>query len=205
VVDPIEDALLVHAWPRLAAAIAGNFCPTAFSNATNWSEPHIAGAPRSFSDTHCSAFRNEIRAIESRFCRFAPETQELLRSIPGIGANTAASLVAHIGDIHRFSSPEKLVAYIGLDCRVYQSGTSVNGRGFISKRGNRHLRSILFNAAFVARQRNPELKAYFEKKVNEGQHYYSALTAVERKLVHLIYPIWKRGTPFMAQKTLVRV
>ena len=94
-----------------------------------------------------------------------------------------------------FRVAEKLVAYVGIDCRVHQSGTSVNGRGFISKKGNRQLRSVLFNAAFVARQANPEFKAYFDKKVREGKHYTSALVAVERKLVHLVYAVWTRGTP----------
>ena len=106
-------------------------------------------------------------------------------------------LVAYVGDIRRFPSAESLVAYIGLDCRVHQSGTSINGKGFISKRGNRHLRSVLYNAAFIARQTNPALKAYFDKKVAEGKHYTAALVAIERKLVHVIYAVWTRGTPFV--------
>jgi transposase len=115
-----------------------------------------------------AALEHEILMLEAQFLLYAPATQCLLRSIPGIGAVSAASLVASVGDIHRFPSPEKLVAFIGLDCRVHQSGTSVKGKGFISKRGNHRLRSVLFNAAFIARQYNPELKTYFEKKTGEG-------------------------------------
>lgn len=142
------------------------------------------------------ALRKEIRRIERRFTQYEPDAQRLLRSIPGIGVLTAAALVGFIGDINRFSSPEKLVAYIGLDCRVKESGTSVKGKGFLTKCGNAHLRGVLFNAAFVARQKNPDLKTYFEKKIGEGKHYFSAMCAVERKLVHLIYAVWKRGSPF---------
>ncbi len=138
----------------------------------------------------------EMKEIEKKMDDYATETQKLLRSIPGIGKVTAASLVAYIGDIHRFFTPEKLTAYIGLDCRVHESGTSIHGKGYLTKRGNRYLRYILFNAAFIAKRRNPELKAYLEKKVPEGKHYFSALCAVERKLVHLIYAVWTRGTPF---------
>lgn len=138
----------------------------------------------------------EMRVIERQLNTYAPATQALLRSIPGIGQVTAAALVAHIGDIRRFSSPEKLVAYLGLDCRVHQSGTSIHGKGYLTKRGNRYLRHVLFNAAFIARRRNSTLKQYFEKKRAEGQHYFSALCIVERKLVHLIYAVWTRGTPF---------
>jgi transposase len=138
----------------------------------------------------------EIREIEKKMADYAIDTQKLLRSIPGVGKVTAASLVAYVGDINRFSSPEKLVAYIGLDCRVHESGTSIHGKGYITKRGSRYLRYILFNAAFIAKRRNPILKKYLEKKMSEGKHYFSALCAVERKLVHLIYAVWKRGTPF---------
>lgn len=138
----------------------------------------------------------EMKKIEKQMVVYATGTQTLLRSIPGVGSLTAASLVAHVGNIHRFASPEKLTAYIGLDCRVHQSGTSVHGKGYISKRGSTYLRYVLFNAAFIARRRNPELKQYFEKKRREGKHYTSALCAVERKLVHLIWAVWTRGTPF---------
>jgi transposase len=146
-----------------------------------------------------AALDHEILMLEREMRRYAPATQKLLRSIPGVGPVTAAVLVAYIGDINRFSSPEKLVAYVGLDCRVHESGTSIKGKGFISKRGNVHLRKILFNAAFIASQWNPELKAYFLKKTGEGKHYFSALCAVERKLIHLIYAVWKRGTPFKSE------
>jgi transposase len=141
-------------------------------------------------------FSKEILLLERQMRTYAPETQELLRSIPGIGKISAAALVAHIGDIRRFPSAEKLTAYVGLDCRVHQSGTSVHGKGFITKRGNSYLRGLLFNAAFIARQRNRDLKAFFERKLNEGKHYYNAQCAVERKLTHLIYAVWSRGTPF---------
>ena len=140
--------------------------------------------------------RKEIRTIESKFALYEPGAQRLLRSIPGIGITTAAALVAFVGDINRFPSPEKLVAYIGMDCRVHESGTSIKGKGYISKRGNSYLRRMLFNAAFIARQKNPDLKTYFKKKKSEGKHYFSALCAVERKLIHLIWAVWKRGTPY---------
>jgi len=139
--------------------------------------------------TVLEALSKEIKHIERSMRGYETETQKLLRSIPGLGSTTAAALVAFIGDINRFATPEKLVAYIGLDCRVYQSGTSVQGKGYISKHGNGYLRQMLFNAAFVARQHNPDLKSYHEQKLREGKHYFSALCAVERKLVHLIYAV----------------
>lgn len=144
----------------------------------------------------CKALDASLKKMKKRIGKPQSETQELLQSIPGIGPVCSAFLVGYIGDIHRFDHPGKLVAYLGLDCRVHESGTSIHGKGFLTKRGNRILRSLLFNAAFVARQYNAELQQFYEKKIAEGKHYCSAMCAVERKLVHLIYAVWKRGTPF---------
>lgn len=148
-----------------------------------------------------AGLRKEIKALERQIAAVMPETQKLLRSIPGIGALSAACLAAYVGDINRFASPEKLTAYLGLDCRVHESGTSIHGKGYLTKRGNKYLRSTLFNAAFIAQRRNPELKKFFEKKIKEGKHHFVALCAVERKLVHLVYAVWKRGTPFEMRNT----
>jgi hypothetical protein len=46
------------------------------------------------------------------------------------------------------------------------------------------------------------MKAYFEKRMGEGKHYVSALTAVERKLVHLIYAVWTRGTRYVERAAM---
>lgn len=146
--------------------------------------------------TMLATLSSEIAIIERKMDTYEIDTQRLLRTIPGIGRTSAALLVAYIGDIQRFASPEKLTAYIGLDCRVHESGTSIKGKGYLTKRGNTYLRHVLFMGAFVAAKRNLKLKAYFEKKRAEGKHYHSALCAVERKLVHLIYAVWSRHMPF---------
>lgn len=151
--------------------------------------------PNSFIAT-TKVLSKEIKALEGLMANYAGGVQKLLQSIPGVGKVTSAALLAHVGDVNRFDSAQKLTAYIGLDCRVYQSGTSINGKGFITKRGNTYLRFALFNAAFIARQHIPELRQFFDRKIKEGKHYFSASVAVERKLVHLIYAVWSRGTPF---------
>ena len=54
---------------------------------------------------------------------------------------------------------------------------------------------------FTARRSNPALRDFFKKKVSEGKHYTSALVAVERKLVHIIWAVWTRGTPFVQRSS----
>ena len=138
----------------------------------------------------------QIGRLEADMDGIKADEQKLLRSIPGIGRTCAAALAARIGDITRFSAPEKLVAYVGLDCRVHESGTSIKGKGYITKRGDRLLRHLLFLAANVSRRYVPELGAYYAKRRSAGKHHFSALCAVERKLVHIIWAVWTRGTPY---------
>lgn len=84
-----------------------------------------------------------------------------------------------------------------IDPRVHQSGTSINGKGYISKRGNKILRTRLFNAAAVAVLQDNMFKAFFQKKKSEGKPYRVALVATMRKMTHVIHAVWTRGTPFV--------
>jgi transposase len=144
-----------------------------------------------------AAIGREVAALDRAIAAHARDAQALLRSIPGVGPASSGAIVASVVDVRRFPSAEKLVAYLGLDCRVHESGSSVRGKGYLTKRGDRSLRHLLYMAAFVATRHVPELGAYYAKKRSEGHHHVSALCAVERKLVHLIWAVWTRGTPFV--------
>lgn len=160
-----------------------------------------AGLPASGAyEAVIAAVSVEVARIEADLSRLAKPAQALLRSIPGIGPASSAAIVATVTDIRRFDHPKKLVAYLGLDCRVHESGASVRGKGYITKKGDGMLRHALFMAAFVAAKRNPELHAYYEKKRAEGMHHTAVLCAVERKLVHVIWAVWTRGTPFVKRE-----
>jgi len=147
-----------------------------------------------------ASMSREIALIEGRLARMSLPEQQLLRSIPGIGPASSSAIVATVTDIRRFDHPKKLVAYLGLDCRVHESGASVRGKGFLTKKGDGLLRHALFMAAFIAARRNPELRAYYAKKRAEGMHHTAVLCAVERKLVHIIWAVWTRGTPFLKRE-----
>ena len=77
----------------------------------------------------------------------------LLTSIPGIGENLAARLIAEIGDISRFNNAKQLVAYAGIDPQVYESG-SYKGKFSISKKGNKRLRLLLYIAVSCSLRNN---------------------------------------------------
>jgi transposase len=126
-----------------------------------------------------------------------PVSYQLLTSLVGVGPAIAVSLSAEIGDIHRFPGAKQLVAYAGLDPRVRQSGTVLNRNTRLTKRGSAELRHSLFLAANIARQHDPELKAYYQKKRSEGRTYTEATVATARKLIYRVFAVLSRGTPYV--------
>lgn len=148
----------------------------------------------------------ELAATVTAFRKRAVATSDqtvstLLQSIPGIGPTIATALLAEIGSVDRFSSADALVAYAGLDPRVRQSGTSLHATGRLTKRGSPVLRQVLFQAAMTARQRDPELKTYYETKRQAGRTYTEVLVMVARKVLYRVYAVWKRKTPYVVTST----
>ena len=86
----------------------------------------------------------------------------VLITIPGIGTVIGGMILGEIGDILRFSTPGKLLAFAGLDPTVYQSGNFQAKRTRMSKRGSRVLRSALMNAAHNVVKNNATFKAYYD-------------------------------------------
>ncbi|MFH1406126.1 MAG: transposase [Nanoarchaeota archaeon] len=125
---------------------------------------------------------------------------ELLESIPGIGFKLAFTIWTEVGNINRFEDSNKLVAFSGLDPKIRQSGHCLNNQGKLTKRGSPHLRKALFVAANVARMHDPELKLYYEKKRKEGKRFTVAVCAVSRKLIHRVYAVWIRQTPYVKRE-----
>ena len=94
----------------------------------------------------------ELRLIDTDLGQAALGRPEVLRlmTVPGIDATVALSIVAAVGDFTRFRTPEKLVAYLGLNPRVRQSGGQPASHGRITKAGSAHARGMLVEAAWSA-------------------------------------------------------
>jgi transposase len=123
--------------------------------------------------------------------------EQYLTSIPGIGGVTGATILGEIGDINRFPKLESLVAYAGIDPATYESGQFQGSQVHMSKRGSPHLRRALWMAASIARQYDPELKAYYAKRRAEGKPYGTVMGALCRKLLARIYVILREQRPYI--------
>lgn len=145
----------------------------------------------------------QIRFIEAQVSDVETEMETILSklnspitTIPGIGIVTGSTILGEIGDINRFSTPSKLVAFSGLDASVLQSGENMGTYCKMSKRGSPYLRKAIFQAALVASNHDPVFKAFYQQKRSEGKHHLTAIGAVARKLCYIIHAILKNNTPY---------
>jgi transposase len=124
------------------------------------------------------------------------DQRDLLTSIPGIGATTAATLLAELFGPHRCASVKETVAAAGLAPRVHESGSSVHRRGSLSPIGTRRLRKALFLPAMAAIRFNPLIAAMAERLTARGKCKMIILTAAMRRLVHIAFGVLKHQRPF---------
>ena len=142
---------------------------------------------------------SEISTIEEMIGSIMDKRDSLITTIPGINFRMGAMILAEIGDISRFSNPDKLLAYAGMSPSTYQSGNFESTHSHMEKRGSKYLRYALFNAAKYVCHWDPEFKSYLAKKRSEGKHYNVAISHAVKKLVRLIYAMEKSGKPYNAK------
>ena len=141
------------------------------------------------------ALQNEISIVENEITTHMSKIKSHIPSILGIGIVSAATIVAEIEDISRFSSPNKILAFAGLDPRIYQSGTQ-EFKGRMNKKGSVVLRRVLMNCAESMLLHNPAFLSYYKKKREEGKSHRVALSHVARKLVRVIYKLETEGIDY---------
>jgi transposase len=122
--------------------------------------------------------------------------RDLLTSIPGIGRQTAISILAEVPKLDEFRSSKAVAAFAGLTPRTRESGTSVRGRGRICKTGNARLRRALYMPAMTARRFNITLRAFGDRLTLAGKRPMVVLVAIMRKLLTTAYGVLRSGRPF---------
>lgn len=121
--------------------------------------------------------------------------RDLLDTIPGIGQATSAWLIAELG-AKRFACARSAAAFVGLTPAHRLSGSSVQGKPRLSKRGNAQLRKALYWPAITALRCNPIIQAFAKRLRERGKHPMAIIAAAMRKLVHIAFGVLKSGKPF---------
>ena len=125
---------------------------------------------------------------------------QVLVTLCGFGPRTGARTLAEIGDPTRFADGGRLAAYAGLAPVDKRSGKSINSAS-ASLRGNHRLKNAMFLAAFVATQHDPNAKAYYQRKRDEGKNHNAAVICVARRRCDLIHAMLTTRTAYDPHRT----
>ena len=144
-----------------------------------------------------SFIEKQVKETESEISSIMEKLESPITTITGIGNVTGAAILSEIGDLSKFNSPKKLVAFAGLDATVTQSGEFEASHNVMSKRGSSYLRKAIFQSALIASFKDPILSVYYQKKRAEGKHHLTCVGAVARKMCNIIYVVLKSNQPYV--------
>lgn len=122
--------------------------------------------------------------------------RDLLDSIPGIGERTLAILLAYFGTPARFQQARKAAAFVGLDTRQHESGSSVKGKARLSKVGHTFVRKALYMPAIVTLYKTQWGTAFRQRLEHAGKPPKLIIGAMMRKLIHVAFGVLKSGKSF---------
>lgn len=138
----------------------------------------------------------QVKDTEKQIKQILKSIDSPITTITGIGKVNGAIILSEIGDINKFDSPVKLVAFAGIDASVTQSGQYESTHNVMSKRGSPYLRRALYQSALIASFKDPSLSLFYQKKMAEGKHHKTCIGAVARKLCYIIYAVLKSNKPY---------
>jgi len=146
-------------------------------------------------------FQNQLKSIESQIRSVVDDDDDLRARIAnitiakGIGFMTVVRTVAETNGFALITNQKQIASYAGMDIVIKQSGKR-QGKPALSKRGNKHLRRAVYMPALSACRYNRPLKALYLRLVRTKANKKVALLAVARKILCLIYTLWKKNVPY---------
>jgi len=162
----------------------------AFRDSVDRLKERIALATKQLSEIEA-----QMRDLTESDPELAKRTKHAI-TIPGINFLTAITVIAETDGFANVSNRRQLVSYVGLDVVMKESGT-LTWRPHISKRGNAYIRAGLYMAAVSSIIHNKTLKTYFNRLKEKGKPGKTGIVALERKLLVLIYTLYKNGQDYI--------
>jgi transposase len=144
------------------------------------------------------AIKADIKEIEKTIKELVEQDAALKKqvryssSVTGVGDIIAFNMIVSTGEFERISEPKRFACYSGVAPFEHSSGTSVRGKTRVSKMGNMSMKTLLTMGAIAAIRHDPEIKAYTERKLAEGKHYFNVVNAVRNKLITRVYACVKK-------------
>lgn len=122
---------------------------------------------------------------------------ELVKSVRGVGLVISAFMLVTTNNFTGFENGRKYACYAGIAPFGFSSGTSIRGKTQVSPLGNKKIKALLSNGANSACRCDPEIKAYYKRKLEEGKDHKLIINAISCKLVNRVFATVKRQTPYI--------
>ncbi len=139
--------------------------------------------------------KEEITVLSKQDAK-VQESIKVITTLPGVGLLTATTVLAETNGFELIRNKRQLSSYAGYDVKEKQSGTSVKGKARISKKGNKYLRKAMHMPSLAAIRSDKHFKAIFDRLVSKHGIKMKAVVAVQRRLLEMIYILYKTNTPY---------
>lgn len=123
-------------------------------------------------------------------------SSELLQSIVGVGPVVATTTIIKTGNFTLFANARKFACFCGTAPFEHSSGKSIRGKTRISHLADKNMKTLLDQAAKSALQHDPELKAYYQRRIEKGKSRRSTINIVRNKIIYRMFAVIGRGTPY---------
>ena len=143
-----------------------------------------------FLGQHLKSIDKELRELVKTDTGLSKKIDQIL-TIPGVGFVTAITIIAETQGFINMKNMKQLTSYAGLDVQLKESG-NWSGKPHISKKGNSRIRKALYMPSRTSIQYNKQYKQFYERVTPNKVNGLIALTAIKRKLLGLIYTLWKK-------------
>lgn len=148
-------------------------------------------------------FDMQIKELEQQIMELVKSDESILKnyqlllSIPGIGLINAIAVIVSTGNFVRFQTARQYAKFISVSPMANQSGVSVRGGNHVSKAGHYSLKALITQGARSATMNDPQIKAFYQRKIAQGKTYGCALNAIKFKLICRMFAVVKRQKPFV--------
>lgn len=166
-------------------------------------EPHVRSIARI--KQQIAIFNKQEKEVRKDIAELIEQDKEVKEAIerisssPGIGSLTAAIVLAETNGFELIRNKAQVTSYAGFDVKEKQSGTSVKGKPKISKKGNKYLRRAMHMPALAAIRHDERFKGIYTRLMSKHGIKMKAAVAVQRKLLELVYTIYKNNTVYDSQ------
>lgn len=145
----------------------------------------------------------KIEKVEKELDRIVKDNQglnemyKLITSIKGVGPQTALYVIVYTQGFTKFENWRKFASYCGTAPFPNSSGTSIRGKTKVSHLANKKIKSLLDLCSKTALQHDPEIKQYYNRRLEQGKNEMSTINVIRNKLLARIFSVVKRGTPYV--------